>query len=90
MPEEYDATTGTIADFLTEEGMRASLEVEQPAVIRDGWWQGEGTLRDWRGGPPIPVAVSSFLVTDLETGPNGHLYAVSTNRGAIYEVTPAG
>ncbi len=30
------------------------------------------------------------IVTDIETGPNGHLYAVSTNRGAIYEITPAG
>ena len=68
MPDDFDVTTATIADFLTPEGMRASLEVEQPAVIKDGWWQGETTLRDWRGGPAIPVAVSSFLVTDLETG----------------------
>jgi glucose/arabinose dehydrogenase len=30
------------------------------------------------------------VVTDIQTGPNGHLYAVSTTRGAIYEITPAG
>src|SRR5262249_24521185 len=30
------------------------------------------------------------IVTDIQTGPNGHLYAISTNRGAIYEITPAG
>ena len=30
------------------------------------------------------------VVTEIETGPNGHLYAVSTARGAIYEILPAG
>jgi diguanylate cyclase (GGDEF)-like protein/PAS domain S-box-containing protein len=68
MPDDFDVTTATIADFLTEEGLQVSVAVEQPAVMRDGWWQGETTLRDWLGGPAIPVAVSSFLVTDLETG----------------------
>jgi len=66
--DDYDVTGTTVADYLTEEGIAASVAVEQPAVIRDGRWQGESTLRDWRGGPPIPVAVSSFLVTDLQSG----------------------
>lgn len=30
------------------------------------------------------------IVTDIVTGPNGHVYAVSTNRGAVYEIMPAG
>jgi PAS domain S-box-containing protein len=63
-----DVTSMTIADFLTEEGRRASVEVEQPAVFARGRWTGQSTLRDQRGGPPIPVQISSFLMTDPETG----------------------
>ena len=68
IPDDVDVTTTTVVDYLTEEGMRASLEVEQPAVVRDGSWAGETTLRDWSGGPAIPVAVTSFLVTDVTSG----------------------
>ncbi len=63
-----DVTTTTIADYLTEEGQRASIAVEQPAVIAHGHWEGESTLVDLRGGPPIPVAISSFLMFHPETG----------------------
>jgi glucose/arabinose dehydrogenase len=35
------------------------------------------------------VGRSFGIITDIETGPNGHLYVVSTNRGTIYEITPA-
>jgi PAS domain S-box-containing protein len=62
-----DITQTTIGDYLTPEGIEASLSVEQPAVIRDGRWTGETTLRDHRGGPPIPVTVSSFLIRDPHT-----------------------
>jgi diguanylate cyclase (GGDEF)-like protein/PAS domain S-box-containing protein len=68
MPDDVDVSGTTIADYLTEEGLAASVEVEQPSILATGSWQGESTLRDWRGGPPIPVAVSSYLVTDLQTG----------------------
>ena len=35
------------------------------------------------------LAGRSFgIVTDIQTGPDGHLYAVSTNRGTIYEIFP--
>ena len=57
-----------IADFLTEEGLAASVSVEQPAVVAEGRWSGQSTLRDHRGGPPIPVAIASFLMRDPETG----------------------
>ena len=59
---DVDVTKTTITDYLTEEGVRASLEVEQPAVVAQGHWEGESTLRDHRGGPPIPVMISSFLM----------------------------
>ena len=63
-----DVTATTIADYLTPEGLTASLGVEQPAVVAFGHWEGESTLRDWRGGPPVPVAIASFLMRDEETG----------------------
>ena len=66
--EDRDVTRMTIADFLTEEGLAASISVEQPAVVAEGRWSGQSTLRDHRGGPPIPVAIASFLMRDPETG----------------------
>jgi PAS domain S-box-containing protein len=63
-----EITTTTITDYLTEEGRRASIEVEQPAVIAEGHWEGQSTLRDRRGGPPIPVAISSFLMLHPDSG----------------------
>jgi PAS domain S-box-containing protein len=65
MPPEVDVTR--TADYLTPEGLKASLEVEQPAVIAHGHWEGESTLRSFRGDP-IPVAIASFLVRDSQTG----------------------
>lgn len=65
---EQDVCVLTIGDFMTEEGLRASVEIEQPAVMAHGRWQGESTLRDFRGGQPIPVAISSFLMSHPETG----------------------
>jgi diguanylate cyclase (GGDEF)-like protein/PAS domain S-box-containing protein len=63
-----DVSLLTIADFLTPEGIRASQEVEQPAVVRDGVWTGESTLRDWRDDSAIPVSITSFVLSDLTTG----------------------
>ena len=68
IPPGTDVTTTTIADYLTEEGIAVSLAVEQPAVQRQGFWEGESTLRNGRGGPPIPVAINSFLMRDVTTG----------------------
>lgn len=68
MDSSVDVTTTTIADYLTPEGLVAAVEVAQPAAVRHGHWEGESTLRDWRGGPPIPVAVASFLMHDPESG----------------------
>ena len=68
VPDDVDVTTTSIADFLTPEGLVASVEVEQPAVMADGRWTGETTLRHWPTGEGIPVQVSSFLITEPETG----------------------
>jgi PAS domain S-box-containing protein len=68
MPPDLEVERTTIADYLTPEGLVASIEVEQPAVVRDGHWEGVTTLRHMGGGDPIPVAVASFLMRDIETG----------------------
>jgi PAS domain S-box-containing protein len=68
MDLDLDVSTTTIPDYLTPEGVAASVEIEQPAVIAEGHWEGESTLKDQRGGPPIPVVIASFLMRDPETG----------------------
>lgn len=65
---DIDVTSTTIADYLTKDGMRSALEIEQPAIMTTGRWEGESTLKDMRGGPPIPVVLSSFLMFHPETG----------------------
>lgn len=65
---DTDVTTTEIADYLTEEGQRVWLEVRQPQVLAKAHWEGESTLRDQRGGPPIPVAVSTFEIRHPGTG----------------------
>jgi PAS domain S-box-containing protein len=62
-----DVATTTITDYLTPEGIEASLHVEQPAVRQHGHWEGESTLRNLRG-PATPVAIASFLMHDIHTG----------------------
>lgn len=68
LPVDVDVTRTHIGDYLTPEGLALSVESEQESVIAHGHWEGESTLRDWAGGPPIPVAVSSFLVSDPSSG----------------------
>ena len=53
MEPDVDAATTTIADYLTPEGLVASVEIEQPAVVAHGHWEGESTLRN-RLGPASP------------------------------------
>ena len=67
MDPDVDVTNTSISDYLTPEGLAASVKIEQPAVIANGHWEGESTLRNLKG-PPIPVAIASFLMRDMETG----------------------
>ena len=63
---DAEVRTTTIADYLTPEGLALSLEVEQPAVVRHGHYEGETTLKH-QNGRAIPVAVASFLMYDATT-----------------------
>jgi PAS domain S-box-containing protein len=63
-----DVQTTTIADYIPEPALESSRLVEREAVISQGHWEGESLLTNLRDGRPIPVAVASFLISDLETG----------------------
>ncbi len=65
---DVDVAETSITDFLTPTGLEASFSVEQPAVVENGYWTGETTLRDWRDDSDIPVMVTSFLLRDVGTG----------------------
>jgi PAS domain S-box-containing protein len=63
-----DVTATQVADYLTDEGLRVWQEVRLPQVVAEEHWEGESMLRDRRGGPPIPVAVSTFEIRHPGTG----------------------
>lgn len=86
IPPDVDVGSTTIADYLTAEGLAASVAVEQPAVIAHGAYEGETTLRHWPTDRGIPVRVSSFLVKDLVTGAPR---ALATVQSDITEVVQA-
>jgi len=63
-----DVTRYAVANFLTDEGLRQSEEVERPAISECGSWQGESTLRHFKTGEAIPVTINSYLVMHPDTG----------------------
>ncbi len=65
---DEDLTGTRIPDLLTDEGRRLSSSIEMPAVFSRGHYEGQSTLRDHRGGPPIPVTKSTFVISDPATG----------------------
>ncbi len=67
MGSDVDVTTTTIADYATPQGLVNFDEQVMPAVFAHGRWEGESTLCSHRGDPSIPVATSTFLVSDAET-----------------------
>jgi PAS domain S-box-containing protein len=78
---DADVITTKIADYLTPEGLEAWTRVELPAIRELGHWEGESTLRDRKGGPPIHVAIASFLMYDDRHEP----FALATVRRDITE-----
>ena len=68
LDQRADVRALSIADFLTEEGGRASESIEIPAVQARGYWSGEATLRHHETGRAIPVLVNSFLVRRADSG----------------------
>lgn len=64
-----EARSHPIADYLTEAAWKASLEIEQPAVVADGKWHGRSELRHFTTGEAIPVEITSFVVRDQAGAP---------------------
>lgn len=67
IPADADVTSTVIPDYLTADALARSREVELPAVMREGHWEGTSTLRR-ADGEPVPVEVSSFLMRDETDG----------------------
>ncbi len=67
LPADTVVTSTRISDYLTVDGLQRSQEIEQPAVVEHGHWEGVSTLRHV-DGDAIPVEVSSFLMQDEESG----------------------
>jgi PAS domain S-box-containing protein len=78
---DADVTTTKVADYLTPEGLEDWIAVEEPAIREQGHWEGVSTLRDRKGGPPIHVAIASFLMYDDRHEP----FALATVRRDITE-----
>lgn len=64
---DADVTQLTFEDFCTKEGYVHTSTVQIPATLRDGQWAGEKTLRDFRGGPAIPVMAVHYVIRDPDT-----------------------
>jgi PAS domain S-box-containing protein len=63
-----EARTKTIVDYLTDDAKRHFLEVSGPTTRRTGSFTGETTLRHFRTGEEIPVAVNAFTIRHPITG----------------------
>ena len=63
-----EARAAHTLDYLTEEGRRHFLEVSGPTTRRSGTFRGETTLRHFRTGEEIPVAVSAHTIRHPVTG----------------------
>lgn len=67
IPAAFDVSATVLNDYLTEDGIALNTEIIQPTVLRDEYWEGISTLKDWRSGNAIPVEVSSFLLRDANS-----------------------
>ena len=65
---DQDIASLTMRNFFSDRGWQVSQEVVGPAVLGEGSWRGESTLRHFTTGEEIPVRVSSFLVRHPDTG----------------------
>ena len=71
MPDDVDVTTTTIADYLTEEGMAASLEVEQQIGERSTISAGYQYTR----GRDLIISVNQNVPSCVAAGTNNPLHS---------------
>jgi PAS domain S-box-containing protein len=68
LADDVDVRTVQVADFYTPEDLERMRTVSGPIVESGGTWSGLSTLRNLRGGPPVPVLVNTFLLRDHVSG----------------------
>jgi aldose sugar dehydrogenase len=67
-------------------GNRRAIAVDDPALedrVADNV-----TFHDMTESESLLIGTDFGVVTDIETGPNGHLFVVSLTQGAVYEIGP--
>jgi PAS domain S-box-containing protein len=67
LPAETDVASTRIADYFTPEELVHARDVELPAVLEEGHWEGLSSLRH-SGGEVVPVEVSSFVMREETSG----------------------
>ena len=66
LPADLDVTGTQIADYFAEEQLRHAREVQLPAVLGEGHWEGLSSLRHTNGAE-VPVEASHFVMRDEDS-----------------------
>ncbi len=64
LPDMASAGRTAMADYFQPESRRRMSETAVPVMEREGFWEGEVELRDFRSGKALPVHYSLFPVLD--------------------------
>lgn len=67
IPPDRDVATLSVADLVPGHGPTA-FATRWPLLLERGSWEGEAEVVPLDGGKPIPIAISTFVVYDPETG----------------------
>lgn len=67
VPPDRDVRTMTVAEVVPGTGT-ASFARRWPVLLERGSWKGESELVPVDGSPPVPVAISTFVMRDPDTG----------------------
>ncbi len=67
LESETDLSSFVVKDFLTPEAWQQREEIEVPSLDRNGFWEGESSLRNIKTNESIPVTKNIFYIKDLKT-----------------------
>ncbi|QIK66658.1 PAS domain S-box protein [Nocardioides sp. HDW12B] len=67
MEDDRDVQTLTVATVAPGVG-EAGFAKRWPVLLQTGFWEGQSELVPVDGSPPIPVAISTFVMRDPDTG----------------------
>ncbi|WP_336488507.1 PAS domain S-box protein [Methylobacterium nigriterrae] len=72
LPDLAAARTTRIAEYFMPASQRILEDVVMPAVLREGWWEGELAFRHFGTGEAIAVLYNIFPVRDAKGAPAGY------------------